>query len=179
MPTLRTPRLVLRELSIDDAPAANVYERDPEIARYQSHDPRTLAESEDYIRRVLEEEARSPRRLYDLAITLADGGVYVGRAGFAIQSDERQAMLWYVVAKDVQGRGLASEAARALVDFAFGELRLHRVFADVDPRNVASSRVLEKLGFRKEAHHVENCFLKGEWCDSVIYARLAREHSIG
>ena len=75
----------------------------------------------------------------------------------------------------VHGKGYATEAARALVAFAFEDLKLHRVWADADPRNPPSMRVMERLGMRKEAHHVENVCIRDEWCDSVIYAMLRRE----
>ena len=64
---------------------------------------------------------------------------------------------------------------RPLVDFGFGELGLHRLTADCDPRNHASARVAEKLGMRREAHFVENAWLKDEWVDSLIYGLLDHE----
>ena len=86
-------------------------------------------------------------------------------------------MFWYVLDPSAHGHGYATEAARALLAFSFGELALHRVWADVDPRNPPSVRVLERLGLRKEAHHLENVEIRGEWCDTVIYAMLRREWS--
>jgi RimJ/RimL family protein N-acetyltransferase len=59
----------------------------------------------------------------------------------------------------------------------FDALRLHRVVGRVEPRNVASSRVLEKLGMRREAHLVENEWIKGEWQSELVYAMLDREWS--
>jgi RimJ/RimL family protein N-acetyltransferase len=67
------------------------------------------------------------------------------------------------------------EAARAVVDLAFRELGVHRVFGQIDARNTASARVLERLGMRREAHLVENEWVKGEWTDEVIYGVLADE----
>jgi RimJ/RimL family protein N-acetyltransferase len=92
--------------------------------------------------------------------------------------DDKQpadAMFWYVLDPAHHGQGYATEAARALLAYSFGELGLHRVWADVDPRNPASMRVCERLGMRKEAHHIENVFIRDEWCDTVIYAMLRRE----
>jgi RimJ/RimL family protein N-acetyltransferase len=172
---LRTPRLVLRELAESDAAAANVYESDPQVVRYQSHAPRTLDQSLAYIRRVHAETAAStPRRLFDLAVTRE--GTLVGRIGLHITDpDSGQAALWYILHPAHWGHGYIPEAARALLSFGFGELGLHRVMVDTDPRNLASIRVAQKLGMRKEAHLVENVFLKGEWCDSLIFAILKRE----
>ena len=70
------------------------------------------------------------------------------------------------------GRGYAFEAASALLPFAFNELKLHRLFADCDPRNEASCRLVQKLGFKLEGIHRENYWLKGEWCNTAIYAML-------
>jgi len=174
--TLTTERLVLREFEEEDASAANAYESREDVMRYQTHEPRTLDESRDYIRRVRAEARLEPRRVYDFAVVARAGERVVGRAGFGVDArDPRQAMIWYVLHPDLQGQGLATEAARAVVGFAFEELGLHRVWADVDPRNVPSVRVCERLGMRREAHHVESDWQKGEWTDSFIFALLARE----
>ena len=73
------------------------------------------------------------------------------------------------------GRGIATEAARLLLDFAFGKLRLHRVFAVVGDDNPASIHVLEKLGLRREARHVKDAYERGEWLTTMIYAVLEEE----
>ena len=76
---------------------------------------------------------------------------------------------------DHAGRGYATEAARPLLAVAFDVLRLHRVIGRVEARNVGSARVLEKLGMRREAHFVENEFVKDEWQSELVYAILDRE----
>ena len=176
---LRTPRLLLRELAESDAAAANLYECDPAVVRYQSHPPRSLAESLAYIQRVHKETAASsPRRLFDLALTLGGSldGSLIGRVGLNVTDPgSGQAALWYILHPAQWGHGYVPEAARALLDFGFTELGLHRVMVDTDPRNLASIRVAQKLGMRKEAHLIENVFLKGEWCDSLLFAILKRE----
>lgn len=173
---LETPRLLLREQTLEDAEATNAYERDPDVVRYQTHGPRTLEESRAYIAAVLVESARTPRTLFDLAVVHRGEGCLVGRCGMRVtDAAQREATLWYVLDPRRWGQGYTVEAARAVLDFGFSELGLHRFFVDVDPRNHASARVAEKLGMRREAHFVENAFLKGEWTDSVIYGLLDRE----
>jgi [ribosomal protein S5]-alanine N-acetyltransferase len=173
---LETPRLVLREFEEADAPACNEYERDPEVVRYQSNGERTLEESLAYLRKSLATVAESPRRTFDLAVTLKDTGALIGRAGINVtEVNDRGAAIWYVIHRAHWGKGYIPEAMRAMVDFGFGELGLHRVYADLDPQNHASKRVCEKLGMRLEAHFVENAFIKGEWVDSLIYGILDRE----
>lgn len=172
---IRTPRLVLRELRLEDAEAANLYESDPEVVRYASHGVRTLAESRAYIERGLADPTAEPRTVFDFAVTA--GGLYVGRAGFKVTDTEsKQGMLWWVLGPAHQGRGYATEAMAAVIELAFGEVGLHRVYADIDPRNAPSLRVAERLGMRREGHLVESLWLKGEWVDSVFFGLLDREH---
>jgi RimJ/RimL family protein N-acetyltransferase len=76
---------------------------------------------------------------------------------------------------DFTGRGYASEAARAVLELAFSTLGLHRVFAELDPRNDASIALALRLGMREEAHFVQDMWFKGAWADTGIYAILAEE----
>src|SRR5205085_2661675 len=91
-------------------------------------------------------------------------------------AEPSEAMIWYVLARDVWGHGYAAEAGRAVLGFGFEELRLHRIFVDIDPRNRASLRVAEKLGLRREGHFVETAWVKGQWTDCVVFALLDREY---
>ncbi|WNG55689.1 GNAT family N-acetyltransferase [Archangium gephyra] len=173
---LTTSRLLLREFEEDDWRFTHPYESDPEVVRYQSHDVRAPEESRDYILRVMALACETPRHVYDLAVVLRDENRLIGRCGMRINDPElREASLWYILDRSRWGQGYITEAARALMDFGFGTLGLHRMWADCDPRNPGSFRVMEKLGMRKEAHFRENGFYKGEWCDSLIYALLDRE----
>jgi aminoglycoside 6'-N-acetyltransferase len=74
--------------------------------------------------------------------------------------------------------GFATEATRALIDAAFRDLHAHRVIARLDARNVASRHLLERLGLRLEARHVQNEYVKGEWTDELVFAVLADEWSL-
>ncbi|WNG39164.1 GNAT family N-acetyltransferase [Archangium violaceum] len=173
---LSTPRLLLREFEEEDWRFTHPYESDPEVVRYQSHGVRTPEESRSYIRRVMDLARETPRSVYDFAVVLRDGHRLIGRCGMRITDfEQREATVWYVLDRSRWGQGYTSEAAQALVDFGFGTLGLHRMWADCDPRNPASARVMQKLGMRQEAHFRENMFIKGEWCDSLIYALLDRE----
>jgi [ribosomal protein S5]-alanine N-acetyltransferase len=173
---IETPRLLLRELEESDAAAANVWESDPEVVRYQSTDVIGVDESLSYIRHVRLESARRPRLLYDLAAARREDGLLIGRVGLRVSRPEhREGELWFVFRRDVWGQGYAGEAAGAMLELGFGRLGLHRIWGDCDPRNARSARLMEKLGMRREAHLRENWWLKGEWCDSWIYAMLESE----
>lgn len=79
--------------------------------------------------------------------------------------------------RSFQGSGYAYEAARAVLSLAFGRLGLHRVYAELDPRNEASIALCLRLGMRQEAHFVEHMMFKGQWADTGIYGLLEREWS--
>jgi RimJ/RimL family protein N-acetyltransferase len=172
---LRTARLLLRELTLDDAPATNAYERDPEVMRYQGDGVRTLEQSRAAIEKLLPLALEQPRRIYDLA--LCREGALIGRVGFGLEVDEHRsdARLWYIQHPAHGGQGYVHEACVALLGLAFDTLSLHRVYADIDPRNAPSVRVVERLGFRREGHFRANYRTRGEWTDSVFYALLEDE----
>jgi RimJ/RimL family protein N-acetyltransferase len=169
---------------MDDVDAMYVYLSDDEVFRYVSWEQPTLDETTESVREAMEAARATPRRDYELAVTLRDTGEVVGQV--TLKTDryiprlrQRTSELGYMLRRDCWGRGLATEAARLLLDFAFGELGLHRVFAVVGDDNPASIRVLEKLGLRREARHVKDVFLGGEWLTSLIYAVLEDEWEAG
>lgn len=195
--TLRTPRLLLRELCIEDVAALNEIERDPRVTRYVSFEPRSVEQTREYIESAVREQSADPRRTYDFAVVPLNGrtaaskcpgqppdaktgptGALIGRCGLGIQRPEhREAMIWYELHPTHWGKGFAVEAASAVLAYAFGTLALHRVWADCDPRNAASCRVAERLGMKYEGRLRENYFLKGEWCSTDVFAILESEWS--
>src|SRR5262249_32511151 len=111
-----------------------------------------------------------------LVAELADTGELAGDCVFFWRSEQHQkGEIGYTFNPAYQGRGLATEAAVALLRLGFEGLGLHRITGRLDARNIASARVLERAGMRREAHLVENEFVKGEWSDELVYAMLRRE----
>lgn len=173
---LVTPRLVLRELRLDDWRAAAVSDTDPEVVRYGTTDVLDEAGTRKYLERALKEATETPRLTFDLAITVPGDDRFLGRTGLKIERPEhREACVWFTLQRDHWGRGFASEALRAVLDLGFDHLGLHRAYGDCDPRNLRSARVMEKVGMKREAHLRENWWLKGEWCSSFIYGVLEDE----
>jgi len=173
---LLTERLVLRELRADDWADARAVDADPEALRYQSSDVIDEAGTRAYLEKNQAAASCVPRRVFDLAITRRGEDRMLGRAGFSVDRPEhREAQLFCTLRREVWGQGYAVEAGRAVLTFAFGTLGLHRLYGDCDPRNLASARVMEKLGLRLEGHLRQNWLLKGEWCDSLIYGVLSHE----
>lgn len=170
--TLSTPRLVLRPQRLEDAFALHRAFSDPEQMRYWSGPPHTsIEESLDAMRRGCGNRDAQP-----FAITLRE---HLDDAlGRVVLLDRRPgvAEIGYLLRGDAQGRGLAREAVAAVLDHAFGTRGLRRVYADTDPDNARSVRLLEGLGFTREA------YLRADWVthlgvrDTLIYGLLADDH---
>jgi RimJ/RimL family protein N-acetyltransferase len=92
-----------------------------------------------------------------------------------MRSDPRQACIGYTLARAHWGQGYATEAVHGLLDYLFRELHLHRVVAECDVLNTASHKLLERLGFRREAHFVDALWFKGRWSSEYHYALLSKE----
>ncbi len=173
---LGTDRLVLREFTVDDAIALHAFESIPGIAENIGMGPLTLAETDAFVAHIIEWQHEDPRRHIGLAITVGDDYTLMGRCGLERTGHEPgEAVLWYSLHPHLWGRGLMTEAVTALVGYGFAEMGVHRVWADVDPGNIASWRVMEKVGLRREGLLRENAFIGNRWCDSYIYAMLERE----
>jgi len=174
---LETERLLLRPFVEDDFDALYAMQSRTDVARWLLWEPRTPAE----VREALEEKLTSRALDSDhdvlaLAVELKATGELIGDLVLQLLDlTQRTAEIGFIVHPHHHGMGYATEAGRALLGYAFGDRRLHRVIGRVEPRNTASARVLEKLGMRLEAHLVENELVKGEWQSELGYAILERE----
>ena len=173
---LATGRLVLRDFTMDDAPAVHLYGSDPEVVRHLPWGPNTWRDTREFLRRKLDDQGADPRSRFGLAATLASGGELIGAVGIRITSPQRrEAILSYMWRRDVWGRGYATEAAEALVAFGFEKLGMHRICAFCDVDNGASVRVLEKAGFQREGLLRKHILIRGRWRDQYLYAILEEE----
>lgn len=169
-PRLETPRFILRELVREDAAALYPTFADAESMRWWSRGPFTdLDELADYL------TERSPTwNARTWAVTDRAGGAVIGRITVADRGDDI-CELGYVVAKERMGEGVASEALAAVIAQLFEVEGKRRIYADVDPDNTASNRLMEKLGFTLEGR------LREAWTthigrrDSLIWGLLASD----
>ena len=173
---IATERLLLRHFETSDWPGLHALQSDPDTCRYLTSEPYSEQAARDYIAADVALRAESPRQVFEFAVTLKDGGALVGRCGLRIHDPELgDAAVWYVLHPRRRGAGLMAEAVNGLFGHAFGPLGLHRLWADIDPRNAPSARLAEALDMRLEAHFLENVMIKGELCGTLIYAMLRRE----
>lgn len=174
-PTLHTARLGLRPFDDADADDLFALQSNAHVLRYWDAPPwseRQQAERFLTTCRQMAEDGSGAR----LAVDRATDGTFIGWCSLARWNpDFRSASLGYCFQEAVWGQGYATEAAGALLDWAFDTLDLNRVQAQADTRNMASARVLEKLGFLREGTLREDCVVNGEVSDSWVYGLLRRE----
>jgi RimJ/RimL family protein N-acetyltransferase len=172
---LETERLVLRPFAEDDFDFLSELYGDETVARWLYVGPESPDEVRVRLARNLSRTELTEESGLGAVVTLRDG-TRVGTINLWYTSFEhRNAELGYSLLPGHQGHGYAVESSRALLDWAFTVAGVHRVEARLEPRNVASARVAEKLGMRREAHFVENEWVKGEWSSEAVYAILERE----
>ncbi|MCZ7570404.1 MAG: GNAT family N-acetyltransferase [Ardenticatenaceae bacterium] len=172
----RTDRLLLREFVESDWPAVLEYQSDPRYLRYYPWTERTPEDVRAFIRMFIDWQREEPRRKYQFAVLLPAENRLIGNCGLRKKTaDAWEAEIGYEFAPAWWGQGFATEAAGGLLAFGFEELRLHRIWAYCVAENVASARVLEKIGMRREGRLHENEWMKGRWWDTLLYGILEHE----
>jgi RimJ/RimL family protein N-acetyltransferase len=176
-----TERLRLRPFSADDFEAVYVMQSEPDITRYLYWDPRTRSEARAALEvKIASTAIRAEGEWVFLAAELKETGELVVDTVLKwLSAEHRTAEIGFIAHPAHHGRGYTTEAGRELLQIAFEELGSHRVVGHTEARNVASARVMEKLGMRREAYLVENEWVKGEWQSELIYAILDREWRAG
>lgn len=175
---LTTERLKIRRICEDDAEAVFKYRSDAVTNEYQGWLPKTINDVYDFVKRV-PADINIPGTWFQVVIIISETDEVVGDIGIHfLDTDSRQVEIGYTLAKKHHGKGYATEGVKRTVDFLFNELDKHRVTASIDPGNHSSIKLMERLGFRKEAHFKESLFIKGKWVDDVVYAILKKEWNV-
>jgi len=176
MPEPIEKRIQLREIVEEDWASVHAYASLEMVSRHQAWGPNSKEDSKAYVHEVLMEAKAIPRRQFIFAITVGETKKMIGAVELNIRDEvNRTGEIGYILHPDFWGRGIAGEAAAQVLQFAFNDQKLHRVFATCDPRNAASYRVLEKLGMSKEGRLRENIRLRDGWRDSLVYSILEEE----
>jgi RimJ/RimL family protein N-acetyltransferase len=175
VPTLETERLRLRPFADTDAEAVYALQSDAHVLRYWDEPPWTEPERAQRFlarSRQLAEDGTGVR----LAIERRDDGAFLGWTVLSrVNLTHHSAALGYCFTESSWGQGYATEAAHALLTWAFDTLRLNRVQAEADTRNAASARVLEKLGFVREGMLREDCLVDDYYSDTWVFGLLRHD----
>ncbi|WP_372642288.1 GNAT family N-acetyltransferase [Ancylomarina sp.] len=170
-------RLVLRRVCREDAEAIFKYRSDAVTNQYQAWIPKTIDDAQTFISKVAE-TIDEYDTWFQFGIINKDNGELVGDLGIHFfDTDKFQVEIGCTLAKSHRGKGLASEALKAIIKYLFEDLNKRRITCSIDPQNQASIKMVERLGFRKEAHFKQSVLIDGEWYDDVIYALLKDEWS--
>jgi RimJ/RimL family protein N-acetyltransferase len=167
---------MIRMMRAEHVTALAEYRNHPDVARDQDWElPFTREMAEDLVEGQSQLDGPTDGHWVQMAVELNDR--LIGDVAVGVHDHGRQATIGYTVAVGEQGNGYATEAVTAVVDALFAEGGLHRITASIDPRNAASRRLLEKLGFREEGHSPSSVFVRGQWTDDDRFALLATEHA--
>lgn len=178
---VHTERLTLRMMAEHDLDDILSYQGRDDVCRYLLYQAQTREQVAERISRHSRATALGKKGDYwqiavEVAATDASPARVIGDLYFTITSIENSGgEIGWVFHPDFQGRGFAREAAAAVLEVAFDRVGLHRVTAELDPRNLASERLCRALGMRQEAFFVQDVMFRGEWADTGIYAILADE----
>lgn len=171
-PQLETPRLLLREITLDDAEDMFRNYSDPQVMRYWGQAPlRSLDEMRQKIADIAAAFAAGEGIRWGMALKGSEG--LIGSCGhWRLLKEHFRSEIGYELALDHWGKGLMPEAIGAIARFGFERMGLHTIEAQIDPNNQASRRVLEKQGFVQEGYFRENYFFNGQFTDTAVFSLL-------
>lgn len=171
---LSNDRLILREVKEEDWENFYAYASLSKVTKYQPWEPKTKEDAVNHVKELLQEAAKIPRTHYALAIVLED--VMIGTGELEnMDGENKSAELSYTIHPEYWGQNIATETSEILIKFGFEALGLHRIYATCDPNNIASEKVLEKVGMIKEGRLRENYQLEDGWRDSYLYSIIKHE----
>jgi RimJ/RimL family protein N-acetyltransferase len=174
---LTTTRLHIRPVKVDDSKAMFKYRSHAETNEFLSLRPKSENDVKEFIKKT-NSQINIEGSWFQFVLIEKNSNSLIGDIGIHFiedGSDNKQVEIGYTLDKDYRGKGFATEALRVVIDYLFKDLNKHRISASIDPKNSASIKLIERLGFRKEAHFVESLFFHDQWVDDVIYALLSKE----
>ena len=172
---IRTDRLLLRDFRPEDLPAYAELRAHPCSRRFSAEEDAHPDSVQESFRLFLAWSRERPRLRYQLAIVVPSGEV-IGSVGIRVTSEtNRQGSFGCELDPRSWGHGYAFEAARAMLEYGFGELGLHRIYADTLEENTAAVNLAEKLGMRREGTLRENRWFGGRWWNTVVLSMLETE----
>lgn len=175
-PTLQTERLILRKITLEDAPALFELRSHGEVMQYLDREPfKTIEESRSFIEeKILKAQSANEGILWVIAFK-EDPTLLIGTVGFwRMDKEHYRAETGYMLHPGHWRKGIMKEALMATIHYAFSQTEIHSIEANINPDNAPSAKLLESCGFVKEAYFVENYYVNGVFKDSIIYSLLAR-----
>lgn len=175
-PTLHTPRLILREMTVADAEALFEIRSDERAMRYLARPlQKDLGEAVELIEKIRANFAENEAVAW--GISFRGQSKLLGNISFwKMDKANHRTEIGYMLHPGYWRQGIMDEAMTAALEYCFRVLDFHSIEANTDPENAASGRLLEKHGFVQEAYFRENLFYEGRFLDSRIYSKINPRH---
>ena len=172
-PTLTTQRLLLREMTLTDALALQHLRSKPDVMQYINRPLMHTVEEAEKMIGIITKAWRENEGITWCICLKDEPGELVGTIGFwRIDKENDRAEIGYMLEPHLHGKGVMFEALQKVLDYGFKEIKLHSVEAHLDPRNIASAKLLEKAGFVQEGYFRENYKLRDNFADTAVYSLL-------
>ncbi|MGF2616533.1 GNAT family N-acetyltransferase [Rossellomorea aquimaris] len=166
-------RIYLKELQESDLRGVHNYASHRISSRYQAWGPNTEEDSLDFVKKAVEDGRRKPRTRFMFVIIRKRDDKLIGAVDLTIKDRHNGAgTIGYIIHPDWWGNGFATEASKLLIHYGLRELKLHRIYATCSPENLASIKVLEKIGMTLEGRMRGHLKMKEGWRDSLLYSIL-------
>ena len=176
---IETERLTMRPFNEDDLDIIMSLYSNEEIMRYMPNDVMNVEKAQKHLNKVIYDWDQKPQVNFEMAVILKYDQKKIGRSRIHLDYETDTAMIGWLLLKKEWGKGYATEMTRALIDYSFDVLNVHRVCALCHPKNIGSWRALEKCNMRREAYFIQNCkYVKDGniiWEDELEYAILESE----
>lgn len=175
-PEINTERLLLRAVCLDDAKDIFSYRSDSITNQFQGWIPKTFEEVHDFIANKVSSTINVEETWFQFAIIEKGKDKLIGDLGIHfLDSDQMQTEIGCTLNKNEHGKGYATEALKETIHYLFNKLNKHRIITSIDPENTKSIQLVERLGFRKEAHFRKSLLIDGKWVDDLVYAMLKED----
>jgi ribosomal-protein-alanine N-acetyltransferase len=170
-PNIVTDRLVLRNISMDDAEEMFQLRTNEEAMKYIN---KPKLKSIDEVRELIKKMSDVSIRI-QWAITLKKDDKLIGTIGYhIIEKENYRAEIGYMIHPQYWNSGLMTEALTKVIDYGFNDIKLHSIEAIINPANEISRKILKKFNFIKEGYYKENYFFEGTFLDSEVYSLLKK-----
>ncbi|MGF1909428.1 GNAT family N-acetyltransferase [Vibrio kasasachensis] len=168
---IETKHLILRDMQMEDQTAFVELSQDAKYQRFYSEEDCDAEKYRHLTQLFIHQANEKPRRNYQLAIEHKVTEKFIGTVCLRLEND-KQASIGCGLSRAYQGRGLIFEAARALADYGFMDLGVHRMYAETISKNRPAIRLCESLGMKQEGYFCQHRYFKNKWWDTVVLAVL-------
>ena len=175
-PELLTERLVLRKLTLDDAPEIYYLRSDEAVLEHICRHPaESIEAAKEWIMTIQSNIEKGESILWAISFTSKPGELIGTICLWNLQPENFRGEIGYALSPEHWGNGIMKEALDAVVDYGFRKMNLHSIEARVNATNKASASLLEKSSFTKDAYFKEDIFFNGRFMDTMVYSRLATQ----